>query len=154
MENLSHMIVVIMDPEFFLNDMPNCRRGPNPRRETIRNWTAIQNIFQPSQLGLRKKGRPSCVMAFIKTLLFLSVILIQPAINALEANIQKIGNLIRLFILQIQQDALRTLPNPEVIFTLTLGQQVPQFLAMPSGAVSWPYQHTYLLHRVHFLSWR
>jgi hypothetical protein len=46
-------------------------------------------------LSLGKKGRPSGVMAFIQTLHFLPVVLIQPAINALEANIQEIGNLIR-----------------------------------------------------------
>jgi len=154
MENLSHMIVVIMDPEFLLNDMLKSRRGPNPRRETVRNWTAIQNFLQPGQLSLGKKRRPSRVVAFIQTVHFLPVILAQPAINALEANIQKIGNLSRPFIFQIQPNALRALPNPEVIFTLTLNQQAPQFLDILSGAVSRPYQHNYLRHGSHFLSWR
>ena len=52
MENLSHMIVMIMDSKFLLNDMLKFRRGPNPRRETVRNWTAIQNFFQLGQLNL------------------------------------------------------------------------------------------------------
>jgi hypothetical protein len=154
MENLSHMIVMIMDSKFLLNDMLKFRRGPNPRRETVRNWTAIQNFFQLGQLNLGKKRRPSRVMAFIQTVHFLQVILVQPAIDALEANIQKIGNLIRPFILQIQQNALGTLPNPEVIFTLTSGQQAPQFFDMFDGIVSRPYQHNYLRHGWHFLSWR
>jgi hypothetical protein len=154
MENLSHMIVVIMDSKFFLNDMLKSRRGPNPRRETVRNWTAIQNFFQPGQLNLGKKRRPSRVTAFIQTVHFLPVILTQPAINALEANIQKIGNLIRPLILQIQQNALSTLPNSEVIFTLTSDEQAPQFLDMFSGTVSRPYQHNYLPHGPRLLSWR
>src|SRR6266702_4222552 len=122
---------VIFLIEFFPDDLPDQRRSPDTRFQSIGHRPAIQDVAKPFPLpGLELTGT-STTVAFPQTCLAVLIPVLNPHRDSATVNLQALGNLTGAIPIQAQENPLNAQHYSRRLVLLSLPPQLQKLLNGP-----------------------
>src|ERR1700694_356330 len=108
MKQLAHMTGVILDAELLLDHPSDHGRRPNAVVQTVRHWTAVQNISQLLLLLFRQFRWPTRPIAFQQTVHSIALIALEPLRHLGSRRLENPRQLAAGLAFRVQHDCLQS----------------------------------------------